>query len=415
MSDEEGSQLGIESVPVNVVISKDGEAGELGGGSSNNLKPDYISGGHGAQDVENGVPSGKVLKRRDSEGLISDMEKYAPSAASLGGRLFCCAGGENSFRAKLIRCDREYYPEGDWSTDDTKYCGVALATFIIWAALNVWQDKDSFLYDSSINYGFWLKMFFTLFFNCVISTAVGYFVVTREWHIGYGRKVLHFCLFATPVLVNSLFGALDTKVLGLSWLALVCQAYFVVMLKPVRRRLPVPFMLMFRAIDRPKDRPYTLPWLWTQSVVGFVAMLLLQTYLTHREISEAFFLIPLVVNGLGDGLAEPVGIRFGKHKYQTRALWYNGRFCSGEFVRSLEGSACVFASSVLAVLAVYTEWGNTTRFLIALAIVPITMTAAEAFSPHTCDTPFIFLVATALICFLFEGVSDDFDPFSPDF
>ena len=67
------------------------------------------------------------------------------------------------------------------------------------------------------------------------------------------------------------------------------------------------------------------------------------------------------------------------------------------------------------VFAVYSEWGNTTRFVIALAIVPITMTAAEAFSPHTCDTPFIFIVATALICFLFEAVDDDFDPFSPSF
>ena len=89
--------------------------------------------------------------------------------------------------------------------------------------------------------------------------------------------------------------------------------------------------------------------------------------------------------------------------------------CSGEFVRSLEGSACVFLSAMLSVFAVYSEWGNTTRFVIALAIVPITMTAAEAFSPHTCDTPFIFLVATALICFLFEAVDDDFDPFSPSF
>ncbi len=123
----------------------------------------------------------------------------------------------------------------------------------------------------------------------------------------------------------------------------------------------------------------------------------------------------MVVNGLGDGLAEPVGIRFGKHKYQTRALWHNGRVCSGEFIRSFEGSACVFFSSILAVFAVYSEWGNTTRFIIALFLTPIVMTAAEAFSPHTCDTPFIFLVATALICFLFEGVDDSYDPFSPSY
>ena len=174
-------------------------------------------------------------------------------------------------------------------------------------------------------------------------------------------------------------------------------------------------MLIFRAIDRPKDRPYTICWLWAQAVLGFIALVLLQSYLTYAKLSESFFVIPMLVNGIGDGLAEPVGIRYGKHKFQTRALWHNGRCCSGEFIRSFEGSACVFFSSVLAVFAVYNEWANTLRFIVALFLVPIAMTAAEAFSPHTCDTPFIFLVATALICFLFEGIDDNFDPFSPDY
>ena len=89
--------------------------------------------------------------------------------------------------------------------------------------------------------------------------------------------------------------------------------------------------------------------------------------------------------------------------------------CYGQFTRSWEGSACVFVSAILAVLAVYSEWKNTTRFVIALVFIPIAMTAAEAFSPHTCDTPFIFLVATVLLIFMFEGISDDFDPFSPSY
>ena len=390
--------VGVESVPVTVTVNKDDDHGGVGRRQGN-------------EDVESAV----LRKRRDSEGLREDMEKFAPSPRDLGGRFFCLAGGDNSLGAKLVRCDREYYPEGDWTAEDNRYYGIAIFIFLVWAAINVWQDKDSFAYNSDVNYIFWLRMFVTLSFNLLISSVVGYFVVHRDWHIGYSRKLLHFCLFASPGVVNSTLGAMDTKILGLSWLSLACQAYFVLMLKPVRRRLPVPLLLMFRALDRPQDRPYTIPWLYLQSVVGFIAMILLQTYLESRQISEAFFVIPLVVNGLGDGLAEPVGIKWGKHKYQTRAIWYHGKVCSGEFVRSLEGSACVFLSAMLSVFAVYSEWGNTTRFVIALAIVPITMTAAEAFSPHTCDTPFIFLVATALICFLFEAVDDDFDPFSPSF
>ena len=211
----------------------------------------------GAKGTRTSSPP-RLRKRRDSEGLREDMEKFAPSPRDLGGRFFCLTGGDNSLGAKLVRCDREYYPEGDWTAEDNRYYGIAIFIFLVWAAINVWQDKDSFAYNSDVNYIFWLRMFVTLSFNLLISSVVGYFVVHRDWHIGYSRKLLHFCLFASPVVVNSTLGAMDTKILGLSWLSLACQAYFVLMLKPVRRRLPVPLLLMFRALDRPQDRPYTI-------------------------------------------------------------------------------------------------------------------------------------------------------------
>lgn len=37
------------------------------------------------------------------------------------------------------------------------------------------------------------------------------------------------------------------------------------------------------------------------------------------------------------------------------------------------------------------------------------MTATEAFSPHTWDTPFIFLMSIFFIMFLFECVPDNLD------
>lgn len=409
MADME-DQHGVESVPVQVVVSK--EEAEGSGKKGQSFGSNGSGDGIVAMDVEKAE---KVWKRRDSEGLIKDMEKFAQAPRALGGWTYALAGKDNSFAAKLVRCDREYYGEEEWGKDDVIYLSFASFVVLVWTSINVWQDKDSFLYNNTVNYSFWIKLNAVVFFDVLISWIVGYYVVTREWNIGYGRKLLHFCLFASPVLVNSFLGELDTQIMGLSWLSLVCQIYFVLTLKPVRRRLPMPFMLVFRAIDRPKDRPYTLPWLWAQSILGFIALIMLQVYLSHKNLSQAFFAIPMIVNGLGDGLAEPVGIRFGRHKFQTRALWYKGRMCSGEVIRSFEGSACVFFSAVMAVFAVYIEWCNTTRFVIALAIVPITMTAAEAFSPHTCDTPFIFLVSAALIFFLFECVDDNFDPFSPSY
>ena len=47
--------------------------------------------------------------------------------------------------------------------------------------------------------------------------------------------------------------------------------------------------------------------------------------------------IPFLSVGLGDGLAEPVGRIWGKHKYKVRAMCTSKRY-----TRSLEGSAVVF-------------------------------------------------------------------------
>ena len=84
----------------------------------------------------------------------------------------------------------------------------------------------------------------------------------------------------------------------------------------------------------------------------------------HRRVDSE------VVNGLGDGLAEPVGIKWGKHKYQTRAIWYHGKVCSGEFVRSLEGSACVFMSGMVFPCTFYTSFANEVQMWMAIAILP---------------------------------------------
>jgi phytol kinase len=94
-------------------------------------------------------------------------------------------------------------------------------------------------------------------------------------------------------------------------------------------------------------------------------------------------LIPILINVIGDGLAEPVGVRFGKNEYKTRAL-----FTNKEYVRTLEGSACVLITGFI-VVAMHFEYFTTTQFVLSMLLVPIIMTLTEAYSPHTWDTPFL--------------------------
>ena len=101
--------------------------------------------------------------------------------------------------------------------------------------------------------------------------------------------------------------------------------------------------------------------------------------------------IPVLINGIGDGLAEPVGVRFGRLKYRTRALFSRKRY-----VRSVEGSLCVFITSII-VLLYYKPFFTGEEWLVALLTLPILMTLTEAVSPHTWDTPFLFGVGYTLI------------------
>ena len=209
-------------------------------------------------------------------------------------------------------------------------------------------------------------------------------VLVRYFNIkvNYTRKINHFALFFLPVFIDKQFNAetfTDFTYLAIS--AVVSTAALSVYYEPIRKAIP-PFQLMFEGIDRPEDRPYTLIWVWTQFAVGFAVLLPMIWLLGQRDL-ESLVLIPILINIIGDGLAEPVGIRFGKHEYKTRAL-----FTNKTYVRTFEGSACVLITGFVAV-AMHYEYFTTIQFILSMLFIPIIMTLTEAYSPHTWDTPFL--------------------------
>ena len=96
-------------------------------------------------------------------------------------------------------------------------------------------------------------------------------------------------------------------------------------------------------------------------------------------------LVPLTA--IGDGLAEPIGVRFGKHKYRSFSLF---PFIKNKYHRTLEGSAAVYMSSLF-VLLLYRNFFTISQFTYALLLLPIIVTIAEAISPHTQDSAFLNL------------------------
>jgi len=165
------------------------------------------------------------------------------------------------------------------------------------------------------------------------------------------------------------------------WIALwgvwiVVYLKYVVLSQPVRENIDF-FMVQFKALDRPEDRPYTIYWLTTQMVSLWVVILIL------GFVSPTAQIIAVMIMNFGDGLAEPVGITWGKHKYKVKAFmarrWY---------WRSYEGSATVYIISIISVLGGYLVVGawSTLQLIVMLILVPPIATLAEAISPHTWDS-----------------------------
>ena len=192
---------------------------------------------------------------------------------------------------------------------------------------------------------------------------------------------MHFALFFLPQFLLAYFPYQSSAQTGVVN-ALLTLAVLGLFIQPLRDTIPA-LNTMFRSIDRPEDRPYTLLWLVTQFLASYLVLVPLIVYLNQHQLRELLY-IPILIIGLGDGLAEPVGVRFGRHTYQTRAI-----FSSRRYTRSLEGSLCVFVVSLLAIVY-YRELFTQRQFIAALILIPVLMTITEAISPHTWDSPFLY-------------------------
>jgi phytol kinase len=233
---------------------------------------------------------------------------------------------------------------------------------------------------------FWLNEMIRTAVFFLAAYVLGLWVLRTGVRVNYTRKIQHFMILFFPMALAvvlpfdpSLFTVVMSGVVFLASLALFTR--------PLRSRFAV-LATAFASFDRPEDRPFTLLWLSTQILATYAVLVVMIVWLDHYE-APLLIYITVLVAGIGDGLAEPVGVRFGRHTYQTRAL-----FTDRLYTRSLEGSACVLASGFLAVFLLRSQL-DPTQFVLAMAIIPLALTLAEAWSPHTWDGPFLYLVGGA--------------------
>ncbi|CAM9977817.1 unnamed protein product, partial [Ascophyllum nodosum] len=221
----------------------------------------------------------------------------------------------------------------------------------------------------------------------------GYIITAKSswFKVNYTRKIQHFAAYLVPLLFSPSQNCNCHGTLELSWSVWVTLVGFTGMIKPIREAFPL-VMLQFNGLDRPEDRPNTLEWIVLYNIWPGEVLIVLFTHLFAVSGQGNLVYILILVTGIGDGLAEPVGIWLGRHKYKV------GSFRSNRlYERSFEGSCTVFVVTVATIVMVYADFETFWEFLAALLLLPTALTLAEAFSPHTMDTPFIMGVGGVLL------------------
>jgi len=232
---------------------------------------------------------------------------------------------------------------------------------------------------------------FKLLLTFLIAYLSGLLVKYKHVKVNYTRKIDHLCLFFIPALLDYLFLHNITVPASLMIInrGLFVLSTFIIFIKPVRSRVSI-IATAFSSFDRPEDRPNTLLWYTSQIIIGYFILVPVIAVYDRFHILNLLS-IPMFIIVFGDGLAEPIGIRFGKHKYAVYSI-----FPIKKYVRSLEGSLTVFITSVI-IIFIFMHSFSHAQLLITLVTVPIAMTLAEAFSPHTWDDPLMVIIGSALI------------------
>lgn len=224
-------------------------------------------------------------------------------------------------------------------------------------------------------------IFYAILF--LIHYINGLLVIARNFKVNYSRKINHFAFFFLPTVLSSVIEYQYSA--ATFFMDMVCAFIFLTFfIAPLRNRFKL-FFIMFHSFDRPEDRPFTLTWLYTQFIASYLVLIPLLIYFESHDMLPLLMII-IIANGVGDGLAEPIGIRFGKRKYTTYAL-----FTKERYVRSYVGSSCVLVTTFIAIL-MFQQYFTSIQLIAALLTIPILIALAEAFSPHTWDSPFIYAV-----------------------
>lgn len=203
----------------------------------------------------------------------------------------------------------------------------------------------------------------------------GWLKTRRGLRSGYSRKIFHFLIFAAATVTHLAEGLPGVLVFGTMTGLVIGYAL-----------LRGDGHLLYEAMARASDRPHRTWYI----VVPFIATLM--GGLTANLLFPSGAAVGYLVTGVGDAIGEPVGTRWGRHRYRVPSRR------SVPVTRSVEGSAAVFLVSFGAVLLL--GWHGAVQpfsgLLITAAGIALAVALAEALAPHGVDNFVLQVLASGL-------------------
>lgn len=225
------------------------------------------------------------------------------------------------------------------------------------------QIKE-FLSDAIPSIGLIVWLVPVVIIYTILSAAiVGYLKKELKISTPYTRKIFHLLIFIVAGVLQIFIGLPAVVILGI----VVSLAVLFAVSKGSGFSF---YEAMARPSDAPKRSLFILIPLLTTALGGIAS----------NVFFPAFASIGYFVGGFGDAVGEPVGTRWGKHRYRVPSL------AGVKAHRSAEGSFAVFIMSFIAAsLALYLIGFSASAGIKAGIICAFASTLIEAFSTHGLD------------------------------
>ncbi len=210
------------------------------------------------------------------------------------------------------------------------------------------------------------------------AALAGWLRTAKQVAAPYTRKIFHFAIFTMAGLIQLLIGLPGVMIFGSVVSAAVLWAIYRGDSSP-----------LYEALARPSDRPQRTLFIVIPLITTALGGVLANLLFAH----VAF--VGYLVCGWGDALGEPVGTRWGTHRYKVPSL------AGVPATRSLEGSSAVFLGGTLAAFLGLAIAGVAPLTAAAVACAAgLAGALVEAFSTHGLDNLTVQVAAAAVAFFL---------------